>query len=290
MPRIPALSRSDVARCAPATSRGTRSDARFRWRGRCIAALCGLMASLSTVAGDLPAWPETGVAERRFLAGDVMFIERRADRWHAWILPEQSQWRPPRDGGPHAGGWRGGVLDFFSGAVVDAELHEDESGHARPVFFSVGGVHAPARFGGRSAVALGLLREQRFHDLRFDDDDRLDASRLEGCATRLQVVRRIDPGTRTVSWSRLVLRRSPPTAECPHGRWSSQVVAALDLHDGTFLAVLDDRVVRLDAATLDPVGSDAQVWIIDMDALLPVPDAGGDLHARLNAALRHSGE
>lgn len=286
MPRFrtfpPTLDAHGAGRAEPVANRHRRSA----WRHACVVAICWAVASLSSVAGELPAWPDRGVAERRFLAGEAMFIERRTDRWHAWVLPDQSRWTGPSGPDRRGPGWRGRVLDFFSGALVDAGLQEDGMGHARPVFSDAEGVHAPVRIRGALAVSLGLFREQRLGHLEFTDDGRLDSSRLSGCPTRLMVVNATDPASGAVRWSRLVLRRSAPTAECPHGRWSSQVHSVLDLHDGTVLAVLDDRVVRLDMATLEPVGTGATVHVVDADLVLAILAPGGDAHARLDAALR----
>ena len=278
-PEATAVHRAHVDGAAPS------ADGPPAWARRLVAALCCLLVLLPAHAGERPAWPRHGPAERDFLAGHVMFVERRTDRWHAWVLPELSTWVRSSAVGASGSGWHGEVLDFFSGVKVDAELHEDELGHARPVFFSVGGVHAPAWAAGDIAVSRSLLREERFHDLRFADDHRLDGSMPGGCATRLMVVERVDPATRSVRWSRLLLRRSPPTAECPHGRWSSQVLAVLDLFDGTFLAALDDSVVRLAMTDLAPVGTGASVQVVDADVVAALLAAGGDVHERLNPLL-----
>lgn len=256
------------------------------WLDRFLVAILWLLAGVPAHAGELPPWPMDGEAERRFVAGPTMFVEERSDRWRAWVLPDQSYWTPHSAAGPRGPGWRGRVLDFFSGSTVDAELHVDELGHARPVFFSGGGVHAPARVEGGVAISQDLLPAPRFRGLEFVDDDRFDPARLAGCSTRLMVVNGHDPATQGARWSRLVLRRSPPSTECPHGRWSSQVIAVLDLHDGTFLAALDDRVVRLDAATLEPVGTGSRVHVVDAGVVAAAMEAGGDVHALLNAMLR----
>ena len=253
-----------------------------------VAAACSAQPAAS---GPLPEWSNYGPAERTFDAGFVMFVEHRDGAWHAWVPSYWGTWKDtPTDAaaepGPGAGMQQGMVLDFFSGHVVHAFLEQDEQGEARPAFTTPDGVtHAPHQPDGLPPMrSTALVREWQFRDLGFVSDWRFDASAYEGCETTLTVVDKLD-AQGGADWSRLVLDYRPPDAQCPHGVWSSQARAALDLHDGTFLLAMDRKIVRLSLADLSPVGTGATVRILDADVVHEIMSAGGDIHDALNRAL-----
>lgn len=237
--------------------------------------------------GDRPAWPAGAPAARAFSPDYMMFVERRGGEWHAWVLPDKMQWQPGEwTSHDHDFGRRGRVLDFFSGEEREAVLHVDGMGYTRQGFSTGDGrMHVPARLDGSPSVSLDLVHNRELHDLDFVDAEQLAPPLLEGCPTQMTVVDRMDRERGTALWSRLVLDRLPPTPTCPHGTWTSQLWSVLDLHDGTFLAAMDARVVRLRFEDLSPAGTAPTVRIMDADVVARILAAGGDMHERLDSAL-----
>ena len=238
-----------------------------------------------------PQWSNYGPAERRFEVGFVMFGEHRDGQWHAWVPSYWGDWVPLHetiDGeAPYRGPQRGQVLEFFSGNVVDAIVGQDEMGHAIPAFTTLDGVcHAPGRAADLPDLrSHDLIRNREVGNLTFASYWQFDPSGYEGCDTTLTVVEKHDDQGEDLLWRRLILDYSPPTERCPHGHWQSQVRAALDLQDGTFLAALQSKVVRLSFADLSPVGTGATVRIVDADLIEELITKGGDLHENISQAL-----
>lgn len=242
---------------------------------------------LPAVATERPQWSNYGPAERAISSDFFMFAEKDGDTWRVWVPPDKMQWYP--------GEWtqqdhdfprRAQILDFFSGQRVEGILRLDEMGYTREEFHTADGVrHAPAAVDGSKIASPYFYRERQLRDLLFTGDLRLLPSNFEGCDTDLMVVDKLNEENNDAFWVRLILDYAPPTEECPHGRWRSSVHTVLDLHDGTFLAALESKVVRLSFADLSPVGTGATVRILDAEDVIDILSEGGDMHQLLTRAL-----
>lgn len=259
----------------------------FPLRHVLLGVLFGLGCGMPAMAAETPRWPNHGRAERAFDVGFVMFVEHRDGQWHAWLPSYWGNWTPlpPGEAGDQ-GLERGQVMDFFTGEVLDVLMGRDELGMAIPEFRTDGGeLHSPAQLGESTWMeSMAFIHDWRIRDLSFINDWRLDPSEYAGCNSNFTVVDKLDEHG-IPYWSRLVLDYAPPSERCPHGRWFSQARAILDLHDGTFLLAMSEKIVRLSFADLSPIGTGATVHIVDTDTVLDMIDTGGDIHELLNKAL-----
>lgn len=211
-------------------------------------------AQTSNQAISKPVWPDSGVAQRMFPNGGIMFVENDRGTWRAWVLQLKTS------GSVQA-------LDFFSGKRMRVEVAREEDGKQESIFTDAKGVaHAPEDKGFQfSGTALPI----ELPGIDFDGDGHGTSlkSSKNYCFSNLIATTPAhelgkDKGA-TLTWSKLAIYHLAGVTECPRGNYDSKITSALDLDDGTFLAVEGCFIFHLRKLDLSPVGSALALRVLD---------------------------
>lgn len=226
--------------------------------------------SAPTPATQVPAhlaWPDSGIAQRRFTAGanGTMFVEDDHGKLHAWVLSNYTKLIDH----DHADAT---ALDFFSGKVIKVKVDLTEDGHPDEAFTDSDGeyhsFYIPTRDAPRyrfsSAGKLGSLPGLNFNG----DSLHVPSTILNGCDVLLTATasekNQLTHQKPAVVWQKFPIYHAGPFPEdCSSGDVTSAIDAALDLDDGTFLAAEGCFVFRLRKADLSPVGSAPALRVVD---------------------------
>lgn len=216
-----------------------------------------------------PVWPVDAVAQRKF-TGEQMFVEYIEGRWTAWVISA-----------PAAG--QAEALDFFTGERMPV-LIEQVPGPRRAFIFNdaKGRTHRWIEGSsfliddpdGNNGGAMYFGDDNNFLDFR----DSLYAEGMQGlCPLELTVVGHRsgakDASTQDENaWTKIPMYLEPPSADCPNGRWASDIRSALDLGDGTLLLTLGEYVFRLRMSDFSPVGEAPMLRIADAQQIKSAVD------------------
>ena len=74
------------------------------------------------------------------------------------------------------------------------------------------------------------------------------------------------------AWTKIPMYLEPPSADCPNGRWASDIRSALDLGDGTLLLTLGEYVFRLRMSDFSPIGEAPMLRIADAQRIKSAVD------------------
>ncbi|MEO8003205.1 MAG: hypothetical protein ABI644_15155 [Arenimonas sp.] len=233
-----------------------------------------------------PVWPNNGIAQREFY-GNQMFVEQTKTDMRAWIISEYARW--PEWNKKDIKKKKGEVLDFFSGKTDIVYPGYTDDGHSLSEFKTLKGV---PHYSGDiprpikddyyplyDFINVGL--RNNLENLDFDSGVK-SPFRSQGlqstCPLRLSAVLGLpigmmrnddfnDPNDqrKKAVWRKVVLYHEPPSQGCPSGRWESDIITALSLGDGTFLAVTHRYVYRLTFSDLSPVGSAPALNVLDVE-------------------------
>lgn len=200
-----------------------------------------------------PAWPDNGIAQRRFPGAFNMFVENDHGHWHAWVMSG-------------LGANDAKALDFFSGKVmkVTAQLDEDTQQQDFSFTDAAGNDHFPRG------------TEYEVHSYRppglpygiTQSAQAYATGTLDLPATPCTALIEFDGGGMDVGkppkWSKVLVDRSKPDpVACPQGAYGSAINSTLDLGDGTFLISMGCWVFRLHGSDLMPVGAAPGLRVID---------------------------
>jgi hypothetical protein len=214
-------------------------------------------ASVAQAAGDQPAakavWPDNGIAQRQFPGGSTMFVENDHGQWRAWVLSEATG-----DADVEA-------LDFFSGQRMKVKVDLEDDGRQDQSFTDAKGkFHSTA---GRQFEFSGTSLPINLEGLSFDGNNLFLKSSASYCSSNLIATTPAKDGNAsaagTSSWSKFTIYHTMGVSKCPNGMFDSKITSALDLNDGTFLAVEGCFVFRLRKSDLTPVGSAPALHVVD---------------------------
>ena len=216
-----------------------------------------------------PVWPVDAVAQRKF-TGEQMFVENIEGRWTAWVISA------PATGQAEA-------LDFFTGERMPV-LIERVPGPRKAFMFTDGKGRTHRWIAGSSFLiddpdgnnggAMYFGDDNNFLDFR----DSLYADGLQGlCPLELTLVgHRSGAGDTSTqddnAWTKIPMYLEPSSADCPNGRWASDIRSALDLGDGTLLLTLGEYVFRLRMSDFSPVGEAPMLRIADAQQIKSAVD------------------
>ncbi len=216
-----------------------------------------------------PVWPVNAVAQRKF-TGEQMFVEHIEGQRTAWVISA-----------PAAG--QAEALNFFTGERMPVVIGQVPGPQKAFMFTDAKGrTHrwiAGSSFladdsNGNNGGAVYFGDDNNFLDFR----DSLYADGMQGlCPLELTVVaHRPDAGDASTqdetAWTRIPMYLEPPSADCPNGRWASDIRSALDLGDGTLLLTLGEYVFRLRMSDFSPVGEAPMLRITDAQQVKPAVD------------------
>ena len=229
-------------------------------------------ASLATAQSSYmqtPVWPVNAVAQRKF-TGEQMFVEHIEGRWTAWVISA-----------PAAG--QAEALDFFTGERMPVVIEQAPGPRKAFMFINAKGrTHrwiAGSSFliddpDGNNGGAMYFGDDNNFLDFR----DSLYADGMQGlCPLELTVVgHRSDTGNASAqdetAWTKIPMYLEPSSADCPNGRWASDISSALDLGDGTLLLTLGEYVFRLRMSDFSPVGEAPMLRVADAQQIRSAVD------------------
>jgi hypothetical protein len=218
-------------------------------------------ASAAQVTGGQPAakpvWPDNGIAQRQFPSGSTMFVENDHGQWRAWVLSEATG-----DADVEA-------LDFFSGQRMKVKVDLEDDGRQDQSFTDAKGrFHSTA---GRQFEFSGTALPINLEGLSFDGNNLFLKSSPSYCSSNLIATTPAKDGNAgvagTSSWSKFTIYHTVGVSKCPNGMFDSKITSALDLNDGTFLAIEGCFVFRLRKSDLTPVGSAPALHVIDESAV-----------------------
>ena len=207
--------------------------------------------SLAYATGDA-RWPASPTAQRSFPHGSTMFVEDDHGKLRAWILSETR-------GGSHVE-----AMDFFTGDRFSASVALEADGHQTAAFTDAKGVtHVAA---GKGFVFSGGGVSPSIPGLDLGADSIYVKKSADYCGSRFLAVTPSAGGAD--AWHRFpIYRQDMPGSACPKGKYWSNITSALDLDDGTFLAVEGCFVFRLKKSDLSPVGEAPALRVVDKAAL-----------------------
>lgn len=200
-----------------------------------------------------PAWPDNGVAQRRFPGAFNMFVENHDGKWHAWVMSG-------------LGAQDAKALDFFSGKVMKVTAQLDEDTQQQDFSFTDPAGHDHFQRGTKSEVESqrdlpdGLVMSSRSLDL-----DGTDCTEYLGA-----IVGGSTSHERRAEWAKVPLYRNTPAPAgggCRSGQYLTGFDSTLDLGDGTFLAVTGCWIFRLRISDLEPAGAAPGLRVVEAAAV-----------------------
>jgi hypothetical protein len=229
----------------------------------CIAGVMLTLAGISVVQADgdssatKPAWPNNGVAQRQFANGSTMFVENDHGQWRAWVLSGS------------AGSADVEALDFFTGQRMKVKADvEDDGRQDRSFTDAKGKFHSTS---GRDFEFSGTSLPIDVQELSFDGNNLFLKSSASYCSSNLVATTPSKDGgvgaEGASTWSKFTIYYTMGVPKCPNGMFDSKITSALDLNDGTFLAVEGCFVFRLRKSDLTPVGSAPALRVVDESAV-----------------------
>jgi hypothetical protein len=209
------------------------------------------------------AWPDSGIAQRRFTAGanGTMFVEDDHGKLHAWVLSDYTKLIDH----DHADAT---ALDFFSGKVIKVKVDLTENGHQDQAFTDSDGRYhfysADPRFR-FSGISMGASLPGL--DLNGGSLN-VSSTIVNGCAVHLDATapkkNYLTDQEPAVVWQKFpIYHLDTGSRGCSSGFLHSMIGYALDLGDGTFLAAEGCFVFRLRKSDLSPVGSAPALRVVD---------------------------
>lgn len=231
-------------------------------RRRISFSIAGLALSLAIVsvsfakletghATPKQAWPDNGIAQRRFPNGSTMFVEDDKGKLRAWVLSETT-------GSKHVE-----ALDFFSGERMKVEVNLEEDGRQNQSFTDAQGVfHTTV---GSQFYFSGTSLPIDLPGISFDGKTIFLDESKNYCASSMTSA--IDKKAPTLSGHFTIYHRAANPKVCSGGHFNSKITSALDLNDGTFLGVEDCFVFRLRKSDFSTVGSAPALRVVDEAAL-----------------------
>jgi|GEM_PF-4487599 len=209
-----------------------------------------------------PAWPDNGIAQRMLPNASMMFVENDHGKLRAWVVSE-----PP-------GGENEEALDFFSGQKMKVKVDREEDGHQEQSFKdSEGKSHSSTE---QNYVFSGISMPIELPGITFEGNNILIKSSAAYCPSSLSSTRpkynnftKENPSYR---WEKFTIYHVMGVPKCPNGMFESEITSALDLNDGTFLAVENCFVFRLRKSNLLPVGSAPALRVIDTNEVKELID------------------
>lgn len=215
---------------------------------------CLAQAATSPQTASKPVWPDNGVAQRMFPNGSTMFVDNDHGKLRAWVLSETT------------GGKDVEALDFFSGLRMKVKVDLEEDGRQDQSFTDAqGGFHSTV---GREFAFSGTSLPIDLPGISFDGNTIHLSSVMKNCyvnITAISPTKNYVSGQDTAStWSKFAIYHSVSGPRgCASGAFDSKITSALDLSDGTFLAIEGCFVFRLRKSDLSPAGSAPALRIID---------------------------
>lgn len=215
-------------------------------------------AEASSRAEGMPTWPKIETALRQF-PGEQMFIDRKGGRWAAWVVSVPS-------------GNQAEAMEFFTGQRMTVTFEAIET---LPRTYRIIDPQGLSRTWQAGASFLVDDRDGNNGGAIYFGDagnaiDFRESLYVEGrqgrCPLELSVISRMPTGQVRIphaTASKVLMYLDAPSADCPNGKWVSDIHSALDLRDGTMLVTLGDYVVRLRHEDLLPVGDANGVLVRD---------------------------
>lgn len=203
-------------------------------------------------------WPDNGIAQRVFSNGSTMFVDNDRGKLRAWVLSETT------------GSENVEALDFFSGQRMRVKVDLEEDGKQAQSFTDAKGdfhstVGGDFQFSGTS-LPIDLP------GMSFDGSTVFLKSSANYCSSNMTAATSTSGDALAhgpiPSWSKFPVYHLMGSAKnCLGGSFDSKITSALDLNDGTFLAVEGCFVFRLHKSDLSPVGSAPALRVIDESAV-----------------------
>jgi hypothetical protein len=163
------------------------------------------------------------------------------------------------------------VMDFFSGEHIKVKVDLEEDGRQDQSFTDAKGVfHSTV---GRQFAFSGISPPIDLPGIGFDGNTIQLNSVIKSCYVNITAaapmrnyVTRQGPVS---TWSKFAIYHSMSGSPkgCPSGDLHSKITSALNLNDGTFLAVEGCFVFRLRKSDLSPVGSAPALRVLDEGAV-----------------------
>ncbi|UKR53706.1 hypothetical protein K4A87_07525 [Xanthomonas fragariae] len=205
-----------------------------------------------------PAWPDNGIAQRILPNAMTMFVENDHGKLRAWVVSEP------------AGEENVEALDFFSGQKMKVKVDREDDGHQEQSFTDPEGkFHSSI---GQDYAFSGTSPPIDLPGISFDGNNIFLEPSKNYCSSNLIATsseRNYVTGEKPAStWNKFAIyhEMGNPKA-CSGGSFNSKITSALDLNDGTFLAIEGCFVFRLRKSDLSPVGSAPALRLIDESAM-----------------------
>lgn len=207
--------------------------------------------------GMLPAWPNDGIAQRMFPNGSTMFVENDHGKLCAWVLSETT------------GGKNVEALDFFSGQRMKVKADLEKDGRQDQSFTDAkGDFHSNV---GREFEFSGTSLPIGLPGISFDGNTVFLKGSINYCSGNITAATPAHNGAAdpmSTTWSKFAIYHWMGTPKvCPGGSFNSKITSALDLNDGTFLAVEGCFIFHLRKSDLSPVGLAPALRVIDESVL-----------------------
>ncbi|UKR53704.1 hypothetical protein K4A87_07510 [Xanthomonas fragariae] len=202
-----------------------------------------------------PAWPDNGIAQRILPNAMTMFVENDHGKLRAWVVSEP------------AGEENVEALDFFSGQKMKVKVDREDDGHQEQSFTDPEGkFHSSI---GQDYAFSGISMPIELPGINFGGDNIFIKSSATYCSSSLSATHpEYKNNTKESSkfyWNKFAIHHVMGVPKCPNGMFESEITSALDLNDGTFLAVENCFVFRLRKSDLSAVGSAPALRVIDVD-------------------------
>ncbi|WP_285404870.1 hypothetical protein [Luteibacter sp. ME-Dv--P-043b] len=216
-----------------------------------IAMSLGMLAipfcSAALASGEA-RWPASTVAQRAFPNGASMFVEDDHGKLRAWVLSESK-------GGAHVE-----AMDFFTGESMKVDVALEADGHQSASFTDAKGISHVAV--GKGFAFSGGASSASLTGLDLGADSIYVKKSAAYCGSRF-IAATPSPGGAD-AWHKFPIYHQEMSASaCSKGKYWSNITSALDLDDGTFLAVEGCFVFRLKKADLSPAGDAPALRVVD---------------------------
>ncbi|MET0256108.1 MAG: hypothetical protein ABW193_09935 [Luteibacter sp.] len=228
-----------------------------------LSALCsfaamamGTLLPPASAANEAPLkieWPANGIAQRMFPDGSTMFVETDRGTLRAWVMSETH------------GGAKVEAMDFFSGERRKVKVELEDDGRPSQGFTDDKGV-AHVGMGQPFAYSRGSGFAAELPGLDLSAGTIFVKPSGAYCGSRF-IATATTQGAGG-EWRKVAIYHSGVgSPSCPHGGYWANITSALDLGDGTFLAVQDCFVFRLRKSDLSPVGAAPALRVVDKAVL-----------------------
>ncbi|WP_235429754.1 hypothetical protein, partial [Xanthomonas sp. GPE 39] len=208
--------------------------------------------SLKFITRSKPVWPDNGIAQRMLPNASMMFVENEHGKLRAWVVSE-----PP-------GGDNVEALDFFTGQKIKVKVAREKDGRQYVMFTDGNGIlHAPED---KKPQASVNSMPMELAGISLEGSNLSIKNKTNGCYVRLNSTISInDANSKSAkNWSKFPIYHSMSGPKnCTTGSFHSEITSALDLNDGTFLAIEGCFVFRLRKSDLSPIGLAPALRIVD---------------------------